>query len=289
VKANATSQNESGNKIERIMLDCDYQLIITMKSLNPRAKAKGAEAEVQAVNGDGDVVHDLMEFVRQKGFHRGDRMPSIRELAVTLGHGPTVVRDGMLQAQTMGLVKIEPRLGIFVENPEAVRLSDDLSRSLHGSLVRKDQNVFHLLEARIFVEVELVGKVARAKRHEDLLPLRGALEKVLACRGERLELIEADEAFHLGIAKIAGNPVMLTFLRTLLGLLRPTKAIVLLSDKNRKRTDNEHVEIFRCLLAGDAEQAQAVMRKHLEHGRSLLLQHLRTLPGPEPDSGKARK
>ena len=260
-----------------------------MKSPARTLKAKRANVNLLAAVGDGDVVHDIMEFVREKGFHRGDRMPSIRELAVTLGHGPNVVRDGVLHAQSMGLVKIEPRLGIFVQNPEAVRLSDDLSRSLHGALVRKDQNVFHLLEARIFVEVELAGKVARAKRHEELLPLREALEKVLACRGDRLDLIEADEAFHLGIAKIAGNPVMLTILRTLLGLLRPTKAIVLLSDKNRKRTDGEHVEIFRCLLEGDADRAQTAMRKHLDHGRSLLLEHLRTVPGMESDSRKARK
>ncbi len=252
-------------------------------------KTKRARVDPLVGGADGDVVHDLMEFVRDRGFHRGDRMPSIRELAVTLGHGPNVVRDGVLQAQSFGLVRIEPRLGIFVQNPEAVRLSDDLSRSLHGALARKDQNVFHLLEARIFVEVELVGKVARAKRHEDLLPLREALERVLACRGERLELIEADEAFHLGIAKIAGNPVMTTFLRTLLGLLRPTKAIVLLSDKNRRRVDGEHVEIFRSILEGDAERAQKVMRKHLELGRALLLEHLRLLPGPESASGKAKK
>lgn len=249
-------------------------------------KAKRANLNPRAEVRDVDVVGDLMEFVRQKGFQRGDRMPSIRELAVALGHGSNVVRDGALHAQSMGLVKIEPRLGIFVQNPEAVRLSDDLSRSLHGALARKDQNVFHLLEARIFVEVELVGKVARSKRHEELLPLREALEKVLACRGERLDLIEADDAFHLGIAKIAGNPVMLIFLRALLGLLRPTKAIVLLSDKNRRRVDGEHVEIFRSILEGDAPRAQATMRKHLELGRSLLLAHLRMLPLPEPSSGR---
>jgi len=250
---------------------------------------KRANGKTAPAAGKIDVVHDLMEFVRRKGFQRGDRMPSIRELSATLGHGPNVVRDGMLHAQSMGLVKIEPRLGIFVQNPEAVRLSDDLSRSLHGALAHKDQNVFHLLEARIFVEMELVGKVARAKRHEDLLPLRESLEKVLTCRGERLDLIEADEAFHLGIAKIAGNPVMLTFLRTLLGLLRPTKAIALLSDKNRKRVDGEHVEIFRCLLEGDGERAQAVMGKHLELGRALLLEHLRMLPEPKLSSGKAKR
>ena len=111
-----------------------------------------------------------------------------------------------------------------------------------------------------------------------MLPLRQALEAVLGSREDRLELIEADEAFHLGIARVAGNAVLLAFLRTLLGMLRPAKLGVLLSSEDRGRTDREHVELFRSLLAGEPERAQAVMREHLLHGRGLLLEHLHRVP-----------
>lgn len=224
-----------------------------------------------------DLVNDLVEYVRRQGYARGDRLPSIRQLAEALGAGRNAVRDGVLQAQTLGLVKIEPRLGVFVQDPEAA-LPDGMSQVLERSLTREEHNVFHLMDARLLVELELVRKAAEAGCTEELLPLRQALDTVLICGGDRQAFVEADEAFHLGIASIAGNPVLSAFLRTLLGLLRPIKMSVLLSSPNRERTDREHVELFRSLLEGDPERAQATIRAHLAQGRSLLLDHLRTMP-----------
>ena len=227
----------------------------------------------------GKLVSDLMDLVRREGHGRGDRLPSIRKLAATLGHGRNAIRDGLLEAQTKGFVKIEPRLGVFVQDLTPSNNSDGLALTLAQSLAADAQNLFHLVDARLLVEVELVGEAARNRRPEELLPLRHALESVLAIREDRLAMIEADEAFHLGIARLAGNGVLLTFLRTLLGLLRPAKQNVMLSSGDRGQTDREHLELFRCLLDGDAERARIVMREHVAKGRSLLLEHLNTMPG----------
>ncbi|MBC7819521.1 MAG: FadR family transcriptional regulator [Planctomycetaceae bacterium] len=227
----------------------------------------------------GKLVSDLMDLVRREGHVRGDRLPSIRKLAMTLGHGRNAIRDGLLEAQSKGFVKIEPRLGVFVQDLAVGNKSDALEQTLEKSLAAEAQNLFHLVDARLLLEVELVGEAARIRRSEELLPLRQALESVLAIREDRLALIEADEAYHLGIARLAGNGVLLTFLRTLLGLLRPAKQSVMLSSGDRGQTDREHVELFRCLLDGDAERARTVMREHIAKGRALLLEHLNTMPG----------
>ena len=103
-------------------------------------------------------------------------------------------------------------------------------------------------------------------------------------RDDRLALIQADEAFHLGIARIAGNSVLSAFLRTVLGMLRPAKMGVLLSSDDRGQTDHEHLELFRSLLAGDPERAQTTMRWHIAKGRGLLLAHLHSMPGTGEES-----
>lgn len=226
-----------------------------------------------------DVVGELMDFVRRRGFARGDRLPSIRDVAAALDAGRNAVRDAMVRAQAIGLVRIEPRLGIFVHNLDADLPVGELDQVLTQPPGKEEHNVFHLLDARLLVEVELVGKAAQAGRPEELLPLRQRLETLLGCRHDRLAFVEADESFHMGIARVAANPVLLAFLRTLLGLLRPIKLSLLLSAEDRDQTDREHREIFQCLLAGDAAGAQEIMRTHLALGRALLLQHLQTPPG----------
>ena len=65
---------------------------------------------------------------------------------------------------------------------------------------------------------------------EDLLPLREALAETLNAAEPldekstvkaRRKHYEADMAFHLAIAELAGNPVLTTMLRSLLELLKP--------------------------------------------------------------------
>jgi GntR family transcriptional repressor for pyruvate dehydrogenase complex len=240
------------------------------------------EVPVNCATPTKSLVNDLIDLVRRDGYGPGDRLPSIRQLSTTLGLGRNAVRDGLVEAQSMGLVRIEPRLGVFVRdvNPEVP--SSTLPQA--WDLAEHERNLFHLVDARLLMEVELVAQAARNRRPEDLLPLRQALDSVLESRDDRLALIRADEEFHLGIARIAGNSVLLAFLRTLFGMLRPAKMGVLLSSGDRALTDREHVELFRSLLAGDAERAQATMRAHLAQGRDLLLAHLHTMPGTGRES-----
>jgi GntR family transcriptional regulator, uxu operon transcriptional repressor len=137
------------------------------------------------------------------------------------------------------------------------------------------------------VETELAAEAARTRRPEDLLPLRQALEGILAVEDDRVKYIEADERFHLTMARIAGNRVLLAFLEVLLRLIRPEKATVLLSPQNRQLSDREHQELFQAIVAGDAEQARVKMREHLRQGRELLLDYACSIPATSSSTSTA--
>lgn len=231
-------------------------------------------------------VADLQDFVRREGFGPGDRLPTIRQLSTTLGLGRNAVRDGLLEAQTLGIVRIEPRLGVFVQDHKPVNHSEGLGLALEKTLSLEEQNLFHLVDARLMVESELAAEAARTRRPEDLLPLRQVLETVLVMHGDRLAFIKADEAFHLAIARIAGNRVLLTFLQTLWRFIAPAKLSLLLSNESRQVTDGEHQQLFQSIVAGDADNARAVMRAHISKGRDLLLNYVHTMPHADPERGE---
>lgn len=232
---------------------------------------KGAEHE------NGDLVRRLVEHIQAEGLHVGDRLPSIRELAAKLKVGTNVVRYGMIQAQTMGLVRIHPRSGAFVQSLDFAPLVNALESTLTTALAQKDHNLFHLIDVRELFEVAAVGQAARRRRLEDLLPVRQALEAMRAA-GARTGYVEADLRFHLAIAELAGNPVLLTMLRALLGFLRPCFVNVMLEGKSKSKSDASHLQIYRALLDGDPEAAQAAMREHLSLARTVLLKEVGSLP-----------
>ncbi|HYT92369.1 MAG TPA: FadR/GntR family transcriptional regulator [Gemmataceae bacterium] len=231
-----------------------------------------------------NLVSDLLDFVRREGYGPGDRLPTIRQLSATLGSGRNAIRDALLEAQTLGFVRIEPRLGVFVQDLDPENRTVGLVPALEQSL-SQEQNLFHLVDARLVLESELVAAAARNRRPEDLLPLRQALEAVLGVRGDRLAFIKADEAFHLAIARVGGNRVLLVFLQTLWRLIAPAKLNLLLSEESRQVTDGEHQELFQHIVAGDADKARAAMRVHVGKGRALLLKYVRTLPDAVSESG----
>jgi DNA-binding GntR family transcriptional regulator len=67
--------------------------------------------------------------------------------------------------------------------------------------------------------VLIVQRRANAELAE---PLRDALRAMYEVPRDYQPYITHNEAFHLGIARIAGNEVLLIMLRCLLVLLRPT-------------------------------------------------------------------
>lgn len=231
------------------------------------------------------AVAELIELVRREGYRPGDRLPPIRQLSTALGLGRNAVRDGLLEAQTRGLVRIEPRLGVFLEGLELPDPAAGLAPALDKALRQDAPNLLHLVDARLVVEVELAGEAARMRRPEELLPLRQALEMVLASGGDRLDYIRADQAFHMAIGSIAANRVLLAFLQTLWPLIAPAKMNLLLSTESRQVSDREHQDLFQSIVDGSADRARAIMRAHIGKGRNLLLDYARTVPLAESQPG----
>src|SRR5262249_31873291 len=141
-----------------------------------------------------DALRSIMDFIREQGLAVGAQLPSIRELADRLELKPTAVRDALLRAQTMGLVSIRPRSGAFLQAQVPA------NGALPGMSVEVP-NVFHLLDARRLIEIELAGRAAERRRLEDLLPVRRALEAMLQLpdSAPRSDYVSQDIRFHVEI------------------------------------------------------------------------------------------
>lgn len=215
------------------------------------------------------VVRRLIEHIKSESLSVGDRLPSIRQLATKMSLSPNVIRDAMVQAQTMGLVELRPRSGAYIRSLDYAPLVDVLTDTLVTSLMQNDHSLFYLLESRELMEVELVSQAARRRRLEDLLPVREALDAMTKVTNEQADqstkFVDADVAFHLEIARIAGNPVLLAFLKAVLELLRPHLVSFHQSFKPEVRewTDRSHAAIYDALVEGDIELARREIHEHV--------------------------
>jgi GntR family transcriptional repressor for pyruvate dehydrogenase complex len=254
-------------------------------------KAKVSRRAEQARNGqaaieNGDVWQAILRVVETEGLASGDKLPSVRDLAERLAVKPTLVRDALLQAQARGAVRIEPRVGAFMAttSPAARALTDSLdaaaSAALESTIVGQSNNLLHLLDARRVIEVELAGRAAERRRPEDLLPVRQALEALLALPVDapRAEHVGPDIVFHTELAKVAGNALLAGIQATLMELLRPYLLDVPPSREHRMTADRSHAAIYTAVVDGDAERARSEMRAHLSLAYDSLLRDLQRPP-----------
>ena len=193
----------------------------------------------------------------------------------------------------MGLVRVRPRSGCYVQSVDFGPLVEVFAQSLPRTLSQDDGNLFDLLEARRLIEGELAAMAAARRRLADLVPLREALQGMYESPEDYEKYMTCNEAFHLGIAKIGGNEVLLSVLRCLLVLLRPILGARQPStwkesgSEKRQRDAREHEAIFQALLAGEPAAARAAMAAHLQDTTESLLarppqEHTRAEGTPQP-------
>ncbi len=243
----------------------------------------------KAQRGSCQVLNSIWAVVQQRGLRVGDQLPSIRELADQLDVKRTAVRDALRKAESLGMVKVMPRAGAFLKAPvpglsDAISIPEaPLPHMMHQALGRDGHNLFHLLDARRLIEVELAGRAAEHRRLEDLLPVRRALEALLhlPLDAPREEYVDADIRFHLEIARPAGNQVLFAMQRTLMELLRPHLNEVPHDKQRRSTTDRSHVALYEALVAGDSASARREMREHLSLAYDSMLRDIQELSALE--------
>jgi GntR family transcriptional repressor for pyruvate dehydrogenase complex len=79
--------------------------------------------------------------------------------------------------------------------------------------------------------------------------------------------IEADLDFHLALAEAAGNPLILSLIDSIVGLLREQRIKIFHVDGGPERGQSHHKRILEAVEARDAEKARATMRAHLKQVR----------------------
>src|SRR5713101_4479871 len=76
--------------------------------------------------------------------------------------------------------------------------------------------------------------------------------------------IEADLDFHLALAEAVGNPLILSLLDSIVGLLREQRSRIFRVDGGPERGQFHHKRILAAVEQRDSEAAREAMRAHLQ-------------------------
>ncbi|MFF6995920.1 GntR family transcriptional regulator [Streptomyces sp. NPDC008313] len=211
-----------------------------------------------------DQVANALRAALIAGELRPGIVYSAPALAAELGVSATPVREAMLDLAREGLVEAVRNKGFRITE-------------------MTDRDLDEFTEIRTLIEVPTVGQVATTASVEQLESLRPmAREIVTAAQAhDVLKYLEADHRFHLELLALAGNRHLVEVVAD----LRKRSRLYGLGDLNESgrlvSSAREHIELLDLMVAGQVQEAENCMRRHLSHVRTLWAEG-------QADSEKAR-
>ncbi|SEF92346.1 DNA-binding transcriptional regulator, FadR family [Nonomuraea solani] len=238
------------------------------------------------------IARQLEHDIRSGDIEVGAKLPSERELATQFGASRNVVREVLRRLEAQHLIEVAPGRGSFVREQSSAQ-----ARSYDALYRAGRPTVRQLIEARIPLEVEIVGLAAERATEAELAVMRAANDALLKAT-DVVDKAYADLDFHDAIAQASGNPVLRIMLSSISGMMFE---MMLRSHSDPSIGEPgvpHHPEILDAVVAGDIELARRHMREHLTLGLRtygadldisvdvMARQHIETLLGRSKGRGR---
>jgi len=210
------------------------------------------------------IVQQIEASVLDGTLKPGDQLPAERELAQRLGVSRTAVREAVKALREKGLVEAYSGRGTFITDgtSNAARQSFDLMIK-----VGQQEGSPHLAELRLILEPGIAALAAMRAEEEHLAAMREAVAVMDRSQKDPAAYIEADLDFHLALAEAVANPLILSLIDSIVGLLREQRIKIFNVEGGPQRGQFHHKRILEAMERRDAEMARTAMRAHLEQVR----------------------
>lgn len=210
------------------------------------------------------IVQQIEESVLKGALKTGDQLPAERELAEQFGVSRTAVREAIKALHEKGLVEAHPGRGTFITSGTSNSMRQSLDRIVKSG---QPDGSAYLVEVREILEPEIAALAATRAGDQHLATMREAVSIMDVTRSDADAFIEADLDFHLSLAEAAENPIVLSLIDSIVGLLREQRMRIFYVDGGPERGQEHHKRILDAIEHRDPRGARTAMQAHLRQVR----------------------
>ena len=206
------------------------------------------------------IVQQIEESIRKGELTEGNQLPAERDLATQFGVSRTAVREAIKALQEKGLVDAFPGRGTFVTNGTSNSMRRSLDRIIKSG---ETDGWTYLVEVREILEPEIAALAAQRAEDQDIATMQEAVNVMDQAGRDSHTYIEADLDFHLALAEAAANPIVLSLIDSIVGLLREQRLRIFQIGGGPERGQHHHKRILDAIKRHDGQGARAAMQAHL--------------------------
>lgn len=218
----------------------------------------------------------LLQMVRSENYQPGSKLPTERELSEAMCVSRNTLREAVAALEIMGVLEVRRSQGIFTALPVASGLPGE--QNALSEVFADNQDPFMIIEARLGLEPGIAVLAANEATDSELLQFAGIINEMrdaLEANDQHAYQL-ADRNFHLTMAKLTKNPILVATMENLMGglsnpLWRTMKKWLPLTTSATERLA-EHMAIFSALASRNEQEIWRSVREHLGRSRARFME-----------------
>ena len=192
-----------------------------------------------------EIYSTLREMIIALRVAPGSRVTE-SQLADYFSVSRTPIRAALQRLESEGFLTIKSKQGCFIRNIDMLEISQ-------------------YYDVRVALENQALDEISKQTDHGALAELAELWNPEKLHFGLEINdaLKEAEENFHLELAKLSRNKVLIQYLMDVNDHIRAMRRLGWPNSKSVTDTYEEHYRICQLLMAGDLAAAQAEMTNHI--------------------------
>jgi DNA-binding FadR family transcriptional regulator len=220
----------------------------------------------RAASVGAEIVAHLERLLSSGELGPGARLPSERELALSLNVSRTSVREAMHELEVKNLVVRRPGRGTVVADPGA-RAGD-----LYDRISAAERTLRDVAELRETIEPKFAELAAIRITDATLLALETVLAKTRTPLSQA-DSIALDVEFHMLIAQASQNRLLVALGTLANEWTAATRALSHADTRARHLSHEGHQRIYLAVRERDPDSARTAMLRHLAEVADLTREH----------------
>ena len=215
-----------------------------------------------------DIISQIQESILEGRLREGDKLSGERTLREAFKVSRGTLREALRALEQKGLITIKTGAhgGAFICPINNRQMSESLDLLLRHQKI----SLRELAESREALEGYVAAKAAKSAKKADLRQLSAILQSIRkdldATEFDWKKVISGDGAFHLHLARIAGNRVFESILETVYENIN--RYFDRFLSKERELQEKNYQDlcgIVEALEKRDAQRAQTLVRDHVRY------------------------
>lgn len=212
-------------------------------------------------NGAAEIASQLRQAILEGKYQHRDRLPPERDLAAEFGAARGTIRQALKQLKDMDLVQRKAGSGTYVNY---------VSQPDHQD-VAESTSPLELIEVRLAVEPAIVRMAVGNASSKNLWQVHDALLALEKAGDNPAAFSEADEAFHLSLARCSQNSLF-EWIYQIINDVRghhqwDVKKDQLLKAQNIAEYNEQHWALYEAIRRRNAAEAVQIITDHLNKAK----------------------